>query len=325
MTTAIILLNWNGAQDTEECLASLYNATSDFYVVLVDNGSEDDSVSRLTVFLDTQGITFRHLTKGQALTSAPRLRECILYEAGENLGFARGNNAAVRLVRDFAPDRYLLLNNDTIVEPDFLKRLATFNQEHPEYDALTPLICYNEPRTMVWNAGGCQFLGLRKYNYAKANVGLIREKGFIPITFLTGCALFFSASVQNSDGVPLTERFFFGEEDFEFCLRQNRAGRKMACVLDSRIYHKVSSSTSGRSPLGRIFIHYLNRFIDMRLHYGGVRYAFWTLFYVPYVQVLLARKGYGLKSSFSLPWKVLCRSYRQDSVTREDFLKALQG
>ncbi|MCR5820682.1 MAG: glycosyltransferase family 2 protein [Bacteroidaceae bacterium] len=324
MTTAIIILNWNGAKDTIECLASLSEINSSYYVVLVDNQSEDDSISQIISYLHASDTAYRHLKTAERLTSAPVNHECILYEAGENLGFARGNNAGIRLLSDFAPERYLLLNNDTIVEPDFLDRLEEFHASHPEYDALTPLICYNEPRTLVWNAGGRQFLGMRKYYYAKEPVSAIREKEYIDITFLTGCALYLTPEALE-DGVPLTERFFFGEEDFEFCLRMNQSKRKMACVLTSRIYHKVSASTAGKSSIGKHYIHYLNRFIDMRLHYSLPAYISWALAYIPYIQLLLLRGRHGAWNAMVMPWRVFSRSFRQDCVSQEDFIKALRG
>ncbi len=326
ITTAIILLNWNGADDTIECLASLYQMHTSFYVVVVDNGSQDDSLARISHYINSSGIASRLLHAGEKLASAPCLRECIIYETGENLGFARGNNAGVRLLYDYAPDRYLLLNNDTIVEPDFLDRLLSFHVSNPEYVALTPLICYNEPRTLVWNAGGRQIFGVRRYFYAKSPVAAITEKGHIPVTFLTGCALFFGEEALQADGVPLTERFFFGEEDFDFCMRMNEAGKKMACVLDSKIYHKVSASLQKNGKhIGKIYINTLNRFIDLRLHYTLWRYLLWALCYIPHLHILIFRGGYGLRASLVIPWRAFYSSFQKDGVSYADFISALRG
>lgn len=325
MRTAIIILNWNGASDTIECLASLYEMRSDFYIVVVDNGSQDDSVNRISSYLIEKGISTKHLNAGDTLKEAPAERECILYETGENLGFACGNNAGVRLLANFPPDRYLLLNNDTIVEPDFLDRLVAFHQEHPEYVALTPLICYNNPRTLIWNAGGRQFFGIRRYYYPKQPVAAVKEKEFIPVSFLTGCALFLGSDAFDNDGVPLTDRFFFGEEDFEFCLRMNQAQRKMACVLDSKIYHKVSASVQSGINKGKVYINTLNRFIDLREHYPLYRYVLWAFCYIPHLHLLMLRGGYGFRAALFTPWRAFRHSFLQDRVTRDDFIAALQG
>lgn len=322
LTTAIIILNWNGASDTIECLASLYQMKTRFYVVLVDNGSKDDSVERIVHYLEAEDIQHQCIKAGQALAQTPANRECIVYETGENLGFAKGNNAGVRLLSTCPPDRYLLLNNDTIVEPDFLDCLVAFEEEHPEYCALTPLICYNDPRTLVWNAGGKQFFGLRKYYYARRPVSEIQEKDYIPVTFLTGCALYFSSSALNAEEVPLTERFFFGEEDFDFCMRMNEGKRKMACVLDSKIYHKVSASVQNKNSVGRVYINTLNRFIDLRLHWPLALFLLWVLCYIPHLQLLMMRQRHSLNDALLTPWRVFFQSFRQDSVTHEDFIAA---
>lgn len=322
ITTAIIILNWNGADDTIECLSSLYRMMSSFYIVVVDNGSEDDSVSRILHYLEHEGIKHRNLKIGEKLITEPIEKECIVYETGENLGFAKGNNAGVRLLASYPPDRYLLLNNDTIVEPDFLDYLVSFEAEHPDYVALTPLICYNNPRTLVWNAGGKQFFGLRKYYYAKRPVNEIREQGHIPVTFLTGCALYFGYNVLTADGIPLTERFFFGEEDFDFCLRMNENHMKMACVLRSKIYHKVSASVQNKDSVGRVYINTLNRFIDLRLHWPLILFLLWTFCYIPHLQFLMLRRNHSFRASMFTPWRVFIQSFRQDSVTHKDFIVA---
>ena len=322
LKTAIIILNWNGANDTIECLASLYCMASCFYTVVVDNGSKDDSVKQIHQYLESEGVKHRSIHTGEVLETEPEERECIIYETGENLGFAKGNNAAVRLLASYPPDRYLLLNNDTVVEPDFLDNLIAFETNHIEYVALTPLICYNNPRSLVWNAGGKQFFGLRKYYYAMCPVSEIKEQDYIPVTFLTGCALYFSAKVFNEDGVPLTERFFFGEEDFDFCLRMNQQKRKMACVLSSTIYHKVSASVQNKDSVGRVYINTLNRFIDLRLHWPLALFLLWTFCYIPHLQFLMLHRNHSFRASILTPWRVFFQSFHQDCVTHEDFLAA---
>ena len=96
---AIILLNWSGKKDTLECLASLQKVQyPNFQPIIVDNGSSDDSIS-----------TFR-----KAYPHIPIL------ENGKNLGFAGGNNVGIEWALRHHAEWILLLNNDTIVDPDFL-------------------------------------------------------------------------------------------------------------------------------------------------------------------------------------------------------------
>ena len=99
--TAVIVVNYNGYADTEECLISLRNVlTPNMFVVIVDNGSTDDSVKRLSEFV---------VEKKEYLI-------CLK----ENLGFSGGKNVGIQYAIDKGAEYICLLNNDTIVTPDFL-------------------------------------------------------------------------------------------------------------------------------------------------------------------------------------------------------------
>lgn len=303
--THIIILNWNGWRDTLACIDSLLHCEGEFHAYIADNGSTDESVARIAGHI----------------ASLPQFS---LIENHENMGFARGNNHVLRQIASrIAPtDRILLLNNDTTCEPDFLTRLSEFDAAHPEVQVLTPLICYYSEPDLVWNCGGTQRFGLRRYHYAHQHVGDIKEKGHIDVTFLTGCALYVRPECLLEDGSLLTERFFFGEEDFEFCLRMNRAGRKMACVLTSRIYHKVNASQNDRSPLSRIYIYYLNRYIDIWLNYDRAFNLVWRPLTFFYTFILLLRKRHAPLRVIRMLSNIHRLSRTKTSVTREDYLNA---
>ena len=321
--TAVIILNWNGYSDTIECLESLYAMDAEFFVVVADNGSTDSSVKRVKEYLDCRGIDCELVGRGGRLSGKPQARACVIYDIGENLGFARGNNEALRLLADYCPDHFLLLNNDTVVETDFLQVMDSFAALHPRISVFTPMICYESRRDVIWNCGGIQKMGFRKYYYADKPVKAVKESGLLRVTFLTGCALYFSPAVLRADGGVFTERFFFGEEDFNFCLRMNRERREMACVLDSRIYHKVSSSTAGHNGAGKLYIHYLNRFIDMRLNSTRMFYCMWVMMNVVYVPLLLVRGGMAPHRALRLVARVYRDARYKNAVSRDDFTAAL--
>ena len=99
---------------TVQCLESLEKAGGDFFTVVVDNGSTDDSVRVLT-------------------DACARCREhqAYLLQLDDNYGFAGGNNRGIEYARGFNPDSYLLLNNDTEADPDFMVRLQSFARARP--------------------------------------------------------------------------------------------------------------------------------------------------------------------------------------------------
>ncbi|MBR5890788.1 MAG: hypothetical protein IKZ18_02020, partial [Bacteroidaceae bacterium] len=196
---------------------------------------------------------------------------------------------------------------------------ATFSQRHPEYRVLTPKIHYFFDKTKIWNCGGKLSMGFRKYYYAGQTDAAVKEKEYIPIGFVTGCALFFTPELLDGEGRLLTERFFFGEEDFEFSMRMDAQGIKMACLLDSVIYHKVGASSSRMSGLGKIYLHYLNRFIDIRLHKSALFYMLWALVNIPFCFRYFYRASRSVAASLKIVRRLLADAGKKQGVSRADF------
>lgn len=145
---SIIIVNYNGQADTLECLVSLENA--DFVglsvqVVVVDNGSKEKFV----------------LPYRKSNTQLKKFQLEVL-RSEVNLGFTGGNNLGIRhAFETHQPEYVLLLNNDTLVEPDFLTKLVTFADTQPNVAAVCPLIYF---------AKGNEF---HKQNYDNADLGKV--------------------------------------------------------------------------------------------------------------------------------------------------------
>ena len=304
--TAIIILNWNNSDDTLPCLDSLLKAKGEFRVYVVDNGSTDDSIQRIGSWIDAH----------------PEL-SVNLVPLDRNYGFACGNNKGIDVARRDNPDSFLLLNNDTEVTPDFLVNLQLFSKEHPQYKVLTPLIYFHSDKSKIWNAGGEFKWGIRKYFYNNQSAADIREKEYIPISLVTGCALYFMPEVLDGNMAVFTEKFFFGEEDCEFSLRMMKQHVEMACVLKSIIYHKVSSTISPLSLPGKLYIYYLNRFINVRHYYGLPFYLLWRLVSLPSIRRGLLMNGCPRVYVKDFVGRLFKASRKKDSVTHDDFVLAL--
>lgn len=300
--TAILVLNWNGADDTIACLQSLSRAEGEFCVYVIDNGSTDDSVVRIQSWIDSQ----------TALNAA-------IIALDKNYGFARGNNEGLVAIREHKYDSYLLLNNDTEVMPDFLVRLTEFSTRHPEYRVLTPKINYYFDKHKVWNCGGSRFLGFRKYFYAGKHDDSVKMVEKLDVDYITGCAMFFYPELLGCDGRLLTERFFFGEEDFEFSIRMKKLSVKMACVMDSLIYHKVNASTSSLNAVGKLYNHFLNRYVDVRQNYSTFGYLGWKVLNYPILLCHLFKRTQSWCKSFAIAHRLMCEAKKKRSVTYEDF------
>ena len=228
----IIVLSYNGKEDTLECLESLRNLDYPNYrTTVVDNASAD----------------------GSADAVADNFPEVNLIRSPVNLRFAGGNNLALKstLKEDF--QYALLLNNDVVCEPDFLSLMVNSAESRPDVGLAAPKIRYYQPREMLWFAGGSLNL---KFAYMRhRGIGQMDRGQFdIPDTqdFLNGACLLVKAEVFRKTGL-LDEDFFLYGEDLDFCIRARKAGYTLWYEPSAIIYHKVSRSSP---PLKKLQYRY---------------------------------------------------------------------
>lgn len=323
--TAILILNWNGEQDTIDCLRSLSKMTCEDYVVLVgDNGSAETSRQAITDYCKSEHIDGNWHSLSEAASMSPIKRQVLLVNLDENHGFAKGNNLLAKFAWNFQPDYYLLLNNDTEVEPDFLSLLTEYQQKHNEIKVLTPLIHYFYDKSLIWNAGGKLIWGLRKYHYADQPANEVTETEFIPCTFITGCALLCTPDVLQADHTLLTERFFHGEEDFDFGLRMKKMGVQMGCLVSSVIYHKVGRSVDKMGDkTGATYCYYLNRFVNLRQHLNPLSFWSFITLYAPYVIRLMHQCGLTYSEALRFYTGVVSESLKLEGVSKEKYFECV--
>ncbi len=225
-TVAIILVNYNGYDDTIECVKSIRNIKYQNYkIFIVDNCSSDAEKMRENDFL---------------------IQNAEIVYSDTNLGFSGGNNLAIEMALKEKFEYIALLNNDTTVDPDFLGELVKTAKKR-NAGAVTGKIYYYYYQKNVWSAGG-------EYD---RNTGLTIQYSGIDdgkfdvekeITFATGCLLVIPAKVIQKIGL-LDESYFLYSEDSDYCQRIIDAGYKIMYSPKSVIYHKVSASTGDKSSL----------------------------------------------------------------------------
>lgn len=225
---SVVLLNLNAYEDTRECLASLQSVRyPNLEVILVDNGSTDDSLCRLQN-------DFPHV---------------ITHRSEDNLGFAAGNNIGIERALSNDADYVLLLNNDTVVESNFLTELVRIGEEDERIGVLGPKILYFSEPNRIWYAGGnsaywrgkCRHIGLDEPDSAE------RFAEPKDTAWVTGCALMVKSRVFREIGL-LDERLFIYWEDTDLCSRVLRRGYRCVFVPTGRIWHKVSRTCGTQSP-----------------------------------------------------------------------------
>jgi GT2 family glycosyltransferase len=131
---SIIILNWNGLEDTSECLESLKKVTyANYETIVVDNGSDGDDVK----ILREKFGDYIHVINND-----------------NNYGFAEGNNIGMRYVLSRGTDYVLLLNNDTTVAPEFLVEMIQVGESDEKIGVLGPMIYLYDKPNVIWEAGG---------------------------------------------------------------------------------------------------------------------------------------------------------------------------
>ncbi|HYE37879.1 glycosyltransferase family 2 protein [Methylocaldum sp.] len=231
---AVVVLNWNGRDDTLECLSSLKKIDyPNWTVIVADNGSSDNSVSAIR----------------------EQYPDIDLVENGTNLGFAEGNNRAIARALEGGAEFVLILNNDTVVDPEIVSAFVRAAEQMPGGGVFGAKIYHYHQKDLLWYAGG--YWDPETLRFEERGAGLRDEGQFEELTeteWVIGCAMFVRASVFRSIGL-LEPKFFLNNEEIDFCSRAKRAGFSCVFVPDAKVWHKISVSFGGEhSPLKEYFI-----------------------------------------------------------------------
>lgn len=226
-----VILNWNLAVDTIECIRSLQSAGLDLErVILVDNGSSDGSLALFTQ-------TFSHHINYVPLS--------------DNRGFAGGTNAGIRYALQAGAEWVLLINNDTYVDRSFFDELTRAIQARPLWKIISPTILYAGMPDIIWSMGD------RRIGRSLLTRPLLRDRrlpddlpAFITVDSLNACAMVVHRDVFVQVG-GFDESYFMYAEDADFCWRAHRTGFRMGIATRARMWHKVSSSTGVYHPKSR--------------------------------------------------------------------------
>lgn len=229
----IVILNWNGRDDTLACLESIGQVEySNFRVIVADNGSSDGSI--------------------EAIRRA--YPDVTIIENHSNLGFAAGNNSAILHALEGGAEFVFLLNNDTVVDPAIISAFVKAASEMPKGGVFGGKIYYYGNKDTLWYAGG--YWDTKRLSFGEYGVGET-DRGQYDVLMETewviGCAMFIRAEVFRSVGL-LEPKYFLNNEEIDFCSRAKRAGHSCIYVPGARLWHKISVSFGGEdSPLKEYF------------------------------------------------------------------------
>ena len=217
---AVVILNWNGWKDTISCLESLLRLDyPDFYLVVVDNASTDDSVAQI----------------------ARAMPHVELLQTGANLGFGGGCNAGIRHALDKGADYIWLVNSDAVADPGALSALVRVADGNPALGSVGSVLYEVDQLDKVQLWGG-----------ARVNLwtGQSRHQLFSrSLDFISGASLLLRRTALEEVGLFDQKTFFMYWEDTDIHVRLRKAGWQLAVADDSRLWHKQSASLKKQSPL----------------------------------------------------------------------------
>lgn len=223
-----VVLNWNGWRDTLACLRTLATQTQPLHVVVVDNGSTDESVVQIGAWIDGAPAGSTTFT---------------LLRSPENLGYARGVNLGVRQALASGAEFVWLLNNDTEAPPDTLAKLLHTAGEHENTGIVgTVLLYHSDPaQVQAWGGG-------RVSRWSGTTCHYLRPTTFGRGSYLTFASVLIRAGVLRDLGL-MYDGYFMYYDDSDFCLRMEGTRWKLAVAEDTAVLHKESASTEGpRNP-----------------------------------------------------------------------------
>lgn len=216
---AVLIINYNGLQDTLECLDSLtFQHYPSIRVVVLDNCSERSELNQIK----------DHRCKPL----------CIQSEA--NLGFARGSNIQIRMALKLGAKYILLLNNDAVVDKEAIGRMVSIAMQNAA-GIVGGRIYYYHNRSFLnsiggrifWRIGYINDVGMNHRDNSKYDSVSDRD-------WVSGCAMLIDSQVFLKVGLLDEINFPQGAEDYDFCTRAKQAGFRVLYCPSARVYHKVS-------------------------------------------------------------------------------------
>ena len=243
MTTAIVILNWNGEKFLQQFLPVLIENTAirGVEIIVADNESTDSSLSILK----------EHF---------PTIRTLVL---DKNYGFAGGYNKAFEQVE---ADYFVLLNSDVEVTPHWLEPLLTYMDEHKDTAACQPKILSYSQRTSFEHAGAAGgYLDRYGFPFCRGRILGVAETDngqydtIADVFWATGACLMIRSELYRNPG-GLDDEFFAHMEEIDLCWRLKSRGYRIVCIPESKVYHVGGGALGYESP-HKIYLNFRNNLL----------------------------------------------------------------
>lgn len=247
---AVIVLNWNNARDSIKCIQSIVSWESlkpDIYIV--DNASTDNSLSEIQ-------LRFPNIT---------------IIKSKKNLGFAGGNNLAIRKAIENGSDTILLLNNDVNATESNISRLLGILQARPDIAVVGPKVRMG----MSVYAGG-RDIGRNVSTYVPWQAGM-GDDMVVEVDYVPGSAFMVRSTALERAGL-LDEDFFFSGEIADLCRRIRDLGMRCCVYTGADVAHDIDPTSLQMRNTLYTYYSTRNRFLYVKKHENGLLlrlYGWW--------------------------------------------------
>lgn len=236
----VVIVNYNGIEDTLECIESLKVAEGVDKIIVVDNASDNDEAS---------------IIKG-------KYKDIITIRSKKNGGFSYGNNIGVQWALLHQYEYVLLLNNDTVINKNMITVLKKYASKNI---VCTPKMLYYYDKDIIWYGGEDINKKTGTVTNNKKNIRNNDNDEVRKCTFATGCCMLIHTDVFRRVGL-LDESYFMYCEDTEFCIRLAENDIDINYVPSAILWHKISRSTGGDESAFSIYYMTRNRLLYIEQH-----------------------------------------------------------
>jgi GT2 family glycosyltransferase len=279
MDLSIVIVNWNTSELLIQCLDSIYQAAPrlTFEIIVVDNGSTDESVNAIC-------------------NQFPDVR---IISNDLNLGFAKANNQGLAAGRG----RYfLLLNSDTIVLPNALNRLVDVADINPGVGIIGPkLLNMDGTLQKSWASFPTFWSELIGKNFRRRR-SVANSQFAYEVDWIMGACMLVRSEIITDVGM-LDEDYFMYSEETDWCYRIKRKGWKVWYLSNAEIYH-LGGGSANRSNLTQLVLLYRSKILFFRKHYGNY-------------QATLLRYGLALANFLGLIRRAIFRIGKDRNAVRQ--------
>ena len=239
---AVLVLNWNGRTLLQQFLPSWLAHTPDYAdLIIVDNGSTDDSVSFLQ----------------------EHYRDVHLLAFEENLGFAGGYN---RAIEELDYQTVILLNSDVELTSGWLDQPMQLLNSSPEIAAVQPTLrAQRSPKDFEYAGAAGGFIDRLGYPFCRGRIfdTIEEDRGqyadSVDLFWASGACLIIRRAVYREVG-GLDTLFFAHQEEIDLCWRLNSRGWRIVSAPQSIVYHVGGASLSADSPR-KVFLNFRNNLL----------------------------------------------------------------